>query len=140
MGAGQHPERCTQHAERRVGELLVEAGRRVDPRAQQGRLEFCERVGPGTIVATTHRSGPGHRVLAHRRDDARRTTLDFPDPLGPTRVTSWAPPPTRVSMSAMSRSRPKKSSASDSWKACRPLNGLPAVATGVGRPVTAASR
>ena len=62
-----------------------------------------------------------------------RTTLDLPHPLGPTNVTSRAPLPTRPSTSAINRSRPKKSSASASSKACSPLNGFTsAVAAGLG--------
>ena len=90
----------------------------------------CE---PGTIEANVQSSDPGTAPLRSAGRTPARTTLDFPDPLAPTSVTSRAPAAIRPTTSATSRSRPKKSSASASRKACRPLNGLDRSGDGRGR-------
>ncbi len=76
---------------------------------------------PGTIDAMSQVSDPGTAPRRNAGTSPARTTLDLPEPLGPTRATSRSSRPSRPTTSPSRRSRPKKSAASDSRKGCRPL-------------------
>ncbi len=95
---------------------------------------------PGVMVTMNQRSEP---ITAPRRRAGTRparTTLDLPDPLGPTSAMNlpFRPAyPSRASNRSISRSRPKKRAASPSSKARRPRYGFgmsPSVVSRSGAP------
>ena len=96
-------------------------GGRVVQRAQRMLARAQQRDRPALAA--------GQDALAQRRQQAGAQRRDLPLPDGPTIPSSGAPA-RRATISATSRSRPKKNAASSGSNAARPLNGQTTTSAG----------